>query len=86
MSNSFLYQTTRMFGSSILKNRFNPKIINKGLIPSDGPLILCGNHMSSLDPFILMSSTKRTIHFLSQKSSMFRTFEDIQKMIIKGLS
>ena len=79
MSNSFLYQTTRMFGSSILKNRFNPKIINKGLIPSDGPLILCGNHMSSLDPFILMSSTKRTIHFLLDNDS----YDENSKLLLK---
>ena len=81
MSNSFLYQTTRVFGSSIFKNKFNPKIINKEEIPNDGPLILCGNHMNALDPFILMVSTKRTIHFLLDRDSYDENSKSLLKMM-----
>lgn len=40
----------------------------KGLenIPKDGSVILAGNHISILDPLVLISSTKRNIHFLAK--------------------
>ena len=81
MSNSFLYQTTRVFGGSIFKNKFNPKIINKDSIPKEGALILCGNHMNALDPFAVMSSTKRTIHFLLDKDSYDENSKSLLKMM-----
>lgn len=35
-------------------------------IPKDGSIILAGNHTSILDPLVLISSTKRNIHFLAK--------------------
>lgn len=69
MSNSFLYQVTRVLGNPMFKNKYNQKIVNKENIPKEGSVILCGNHTSELDPFVLVSTTKRTIHFLLDKDS-----------------
>ena len=46
---------------------FRPKIINNDIIPKNKRIILAGNHTSVLDPFLLISSTKRHIHFLAKK-------------------
>ncbi len=86
MSNSFLYQTTRVFGTSIFKNKFNPNIINKGNIPSEGPLILCGNHMNALDSFVVISSTKRTVHFLLDRDSYDENSKSLLKMMGMALT
>jgi len=81
MSNSFLYQVTRVLGNPIFKNKYNQKIIDKENIPKEGPIILCGNHISELDPFVLISTTKRTIHFLLDKDSCDEASKSLLKMM-----
>ncbi len=44
----------------------HPKYIGKDNIPKEGRIILAGTHTSILDPFILICSTKRQIHFLAK--------------------
>lgn len=47
---------------------FDLKIHNKERIDkSEGSLIVCGNHISMLDPVILAVSSKRQIHFMGKK-------------------
>lgn len=36
-------------------------------IPAEGPVILCANHKSFQDPFVLASYTKRKISFMAKK-------------------
>lgn len=81
MSNSFLYQVTRLLGNPVFKNKYNQKIVGKENIPKEGPIILCGNHISELDPFVLISTTKRTIHFLLDKDSYDETSKSLLKMM-----
>ena len=52
---------------------FRPTIINNKNIPINKKVILAGNHTSVLDAFLLMSSTKRHIHFLAKKE-LFKGF------------
>jgi 1-acyl-sn-glycerol-3-phosphate acyltransferase len=40
-------------------------------IPTDSPLILCGNHRSNFDPFILGTPLKRELFFMA-KEELFR--------------
>ena len=35
-------------------------------IPKDGAIVLAGNHTNILDPLLIMSSTKRSVHFLAK--------------------
>lgn len=45
---------------------YTPKIIGKENIPKDGRIILAGNHTNNFDCLLLISSTKRCIHFLAK--------------------
>lgn len=64
--NKILYRIIRPIIRIIFKILYRPKI--KGLDNiTDKRLILAGNHTSILDCLLLMSCTKRSIHFLAKK-------------------
>ncbi len=44
-----------------------PKWENKDIIPNDGPVIFCGNHIHMYDQFLPMIATKRIIHYMAKK-------------------
>lgn len=64
---TLLYRLTRPIITVLFKTFFTPKIVGKENIPATGRLILAGNHTSNLDCLLLISSTKRSIHFLAKK-------------------
>lgn len=64
---STLYKLVRPIITLFFKLLFTPKIIGKNNIPKDGRVILAGNHTNNLDCLLLISSTKREIHFLAKK-------------------
>lgn len=66
MKNSLLYMIVRPIVSFLFKLFYHPKIIGKEKIPKKGRIILAGNHKNNFDCVILMSSTKRCIHFLAK--------------------
>lgn len=61
-----LYQITRPIIKGIFNILFRPTYIGISNIPLDGRLVLVGNHTSNLDCLLLISSTKRPIHFLAK--------------------
>lgn len=61
-----LYRITRPIITVLFKFFFRPTIKGVENI-SDGKLVLAGNHTSILDCLLLISSTKRSIHFLAKK-------------------
>ena len=76
-----LYKIVRpiiTFGFKIL---YNPKIIGTENILDNKKIILAGNHTSNFDCLLLMSSTKRNIHFLAKKE----LFQGIKKIIFNNL-
>ncbi len=64
---TLLYRFARPIITVLFKTFFTPKIIGKEKIPASGRIILAGNHTSNFDCLLLMSSTKRSIHFLAKK-------------------
>lgn len=62
-----LYKIVRFIGCPIFKILYRPKEIGISNIPSDGSLILAGNHTSNLDCAMIICSNKRIIHFLAKK-------------------
>jgi len=62
-----LYKIVRPIIKFGIKILYRPKIIGKENIPREGKIILAGNHTSNFDCLLLMSSTKRPIHFLAKK-------------------
>ncbi len=46
---------------------YNPTIINKEVIPKDGPVLIVGNHKHIYDQCLTIMATKRTIHYMAKK-------------------
>ena len=61
------YKIIRPLLKGIFKILYRPTIIGKENIPKSGRIILAGNHTHNMDCGILLSSTKRCIHFLAKE-------------------
>ena len=46
---------------------YRPKVINKKVVPKDGPIIICGNHIHVLDQCIPMLYIHRFVHYMAKK-------------------
>lgn len=64
---SLLYRLLRPLIKLITNTFIRPKYIGLENIPNKEGIILAGNHTHILDCFLLISSTKRSIHFLAKK-------------------
>ena len=64
---SALYKVVRPIVKGLFKILYTPKIIGKENIPKEGRIVLAGNHTNNFDCILLMSSTKRPIHFLAKE-------------------
>ena len=73
---SLLYKIVRPIITIGFKCLYKPKIIGKENIPKDGKIILAGNHTNNFDCLLLISSTKRPIHFLA-KDELWKGFKKI---------
>lgn len=54
----------------IYKLYYRPTIINKEAIPSDGPVIICSNHIHLFDQNTALISTNRMIHYMAKKEHL----------------
>lgn len=66
MKNPVLYRITRPIIKILFHILYRPTYIGLENIPLDKPCILAGNHTNYLDCLLLISATKRTIHFLAK--------------------
>ena len=64
---SRLYAFTKPLVNLYVKIFHKPKYIGLENIPKEGKIILAGTHTHSQDSFLLMSTTKRPIHFFAKK-------------------
>ena len=46
---------------------YNPKIINKEVIPKEGPILIVGNHKHIYDQCLTIMATKRVIHYMAKR-------------------
>ena len=60
----------------LFKIVYTPKVVGKKNIPTSGRVVLAGNHTSNLDAVLLITSTKRNIHFLA-KDELFHGFKKV---------
>ncbi len=51
----------------IFKFWYRPTIINKEVIPKDGPIMICANHKHLYDQCGIIISTKRVVHYMAKK-------------------
>lgn len=63
---SKLYRFFRPIIKFLVKVFIRPKFIGLENIKDDTSLVLAGNHTSILDCFLLISATKRSVHFLAK--------------------
>ena len=70
---TFLYCFFRPIIWLIMKLVFHPKYYGLENIPKKGRIILAGTHTSNIDCFLLISTTKRPIHFLA-KDELWKGF------------
>lgn len=66
MKEPILYGVLRPIINILMKILFHPTYVGKENIPKTGKIVLAGNHTNNLDCLLLISSTKRTIHFLAK--------------------
>lgn len=66
MKEPMLYRIVRPIITFLFLIVFRPRIIGRNRIPTNGRIILAGNHTNYLDCVLLISCTKRTIHFLAK--------------------
>lgn len=60
---------------------YRPSIVGRENIPTSGRVVLAGNHTNNFDCLLLISSTKRVIHFLGKHT----LFKGLGKYIFKGM-
>lgn len=73
---SLFYKIIRPIIKIWFKTFYMPTIIGKENIPKEGKIVLAGNHTNNFDCFLLMSCTKRCIHFLA-KEELWHGFKKV---------
>lgn len=81
MMEPLLYRITRPIIKIFINVTFRPKYIGLENIPKSGSVVLAGNHTKFFDPLLIMSCTKRTVHFLA-KDELYKGFK---KLIFKNM-
>ncbi|MFD1018504.1 lysophospholipid acyltransferase family protein [Thalassobacillus hwangdonensis] len=66
-----LYKFGKLVCSVIFYPLYRIKVYGKENIPSNGPVIICSNHISNLDPPIVGITSSRDIYFMA-KEELFR--------------
>jgi len=51
----------------IFKLHYRPQIVNKEVIPKEGPIIITCNHKHVMDQCPIIMSTKRVLHYMAKK-------------------
>lgn len=73
------YKMVRPIVTFLFKFLYRPQIIGKEYIPKEGRIIIAGNHTNNLDCILLISSTKRCIHFLAKDE----LYKGVKKILFK---
>ncbi|UOQ93596.1 1-acyl-sn-glycerol-3-phosphate acyltransferase [Halobacillus shinanisalinarum] len=77
-----LYKLGKLVCSLIFYPLYRIKVTGKENIPKDGPVIICANHISNVDPPVVGITNKRDVYFLA-KEELFknRFLEKLMKSI-----
>lgn len=68
MKEPLLYKIVRPIITFLFRIVYRPTYKGAEYIPESGRIVLGGNHTNNLDCLLLISSTKRVIHFLAKDS------------------
>ncbi|MBB6452190.1 1-acyl-sn-glycerol-3-phosphate acyltransferase [Salirhabdus euzebyi] len=83
-----LYGLGKLICSIIFKPLFLIKVIGAENVPKKGPVIICSNHISNLDPPVVGITCPRQIHFMAkdelfQKKAIGWLLRNIQAFPVK---
>jgi len=67
MKENHFYRAIRNIAWFLCKIIFPTKVIGAENIPADGPVLLCSNHVSMVDPVLLATSFRRQATFMAKK-------------------
>lgn len=76
MEKNRLYKFLRIIYSGLLKILYRPVAYGLDKIPEEGAVIFVGNHRHAFDPIVVMTFTKRIVHYMA-KESLFKGFHGI---------
>ena len=76
-----LYKILRPIITFLFKLLYRPKIVGASNIPKNKRIILAGNHNNNFDSALLISSTKRNVHFLAK----VELFTGIKKILFSNM-
>ena len=62
-----VYWIVRFISWVSLKVIFRWRVSGRDNLPSSGPVIMCSNHFSWIDPLLLAAMTTRPLHFMAKK-------------------
>jgi len=62
-----IYRLAKTVLSAIFYPLFRIEVIGKNNIPKTGPVIICSNHISNLDPPVVGITSSRTIQFMAKE-------------------
>ena len=79
--NKFLYKVCKIIYTVLLKVLYRPTVIGKENIPEDGAVIFAGNHRHAFDPVVVMTHTKRIVHYMAKES----LFKGLHGMLFKQI-
>src|SRR5690349_2481167 len=65
-----LYRSFRMIFRGLFYFFFRLEAIGRTNIPNEGPVILCSNHLSNLDPPVVGTPLNRKVHYMA-KAELF---------------
>lgn len=66
-----MYKIARTIVTIIFFPLYRIQVIGKENIPKNGPVIICSNHISNLDPPVVGITASRVIHFMA-KEELFK--------------
>ena len=69
--NKKLYKFLKIICTALLKILYRPVAYGTENIPEEGPIIFAGNHIHAVDPVVVMTHTKRMVHYMA-KESLFK--------------
>ena len=79
--NKILYNILKLIYSTILKVLYRPTVYGAENIPKEGAVIFVGNHKHAFDPVVVMTYTKRIVHYMAKES----VFKGMHGLLFKGI-
>lgn len=79
--NKVLYKICKLIYSTLLKVLYRPTAIGTEYIFDEGPVIFAGNHRHAFDPVVVMTHTKRIVHYMAKES----LFKGLHGLIFKEI-